>query len=142
MNLYFESLGDVCQPITFSSLQSGTQEELVLPASATLAMSFTSISDIQATGGNDFDAGPGSVNVQGNSGWSFRDPNAQDVNRFLGEDQVICNDTEEIVFDLNFSDDDVDSVIWNGSELQLNSCLLYTSPSPRDATLSRMPSSA
>ena len=29
-----------------------------------------------------------------------------------------------------------------GSELELNSCLLYTSPSPRDATLSRMPSSA
>ena len=25
---------------------------------------------------------------------------------------------------------------------QLNNCLLYTSPSPRDATLSRMPSSA
>ena len=25
---------------------------------------------------------------------------------------------------------------------RLNSCLLYTSPSPRDATLSRMPSSA
>ena len=25
---------------------------------------------------------------------------------------------------------------------KLNSCLLYTSPSPRDATLSRMPSSA
>ena len=30
-----------------------------------------------------------------------------------------------------------------GDSLQvLNSCLLYTSPSPRDATLSRMPSSA
>ena len=26
--------------------------------------------------------------------------------------------------------------------VRLNSCLLYTSPSPRDATLSRMPSSA
>ena len=26
--------------------------------------------------------------------------------------------------------------------LRLNSCLLYTSPSPRDATLARMPSSA
>ena len=26
--------------------------------------------------------------------------------------------------------------------LQFNACLLYTSPSPRDATLSRMPSSA
>ena len=28
------------------------------------------------------------------------------------------------------------------SDIELNSCLLYTSPSPRDATLSRMPSSA
>ena len=28
------------------------------------------------------------------------------------------------------------------STLLLNTCLLYTSPSPRDATLSRMPSSA
>ena len=27
-------------------------------------------------------------------------------------------------------------------EIQANDCLLYTSPSPRDATLSRMPSSA
>ena len=30
---------------------------------------------------------------------------------------------------------------WHETAL-LNSCLLYTSPSPRDATLSRMPSSA
>ena len=31
----------------------------------------------------------------------------------------------------------------NGTGLQLiSNCLLYTSPSPRDATLSRMPSSA
>ena len=29
-----------------------------------------------------------------------------------------------------------------GSYLTIKSCLLYTSPSPRDATLSRMPSSA
>ena len=28
------------------------------------------------------------------------------------------------------------------NNLQLNSCLLYTSPSPRDLKLSRMPSSA
>ena len=28
------------------------------------------------------------------------------------------------------------------SGAELNNCLLYTSPSPRDATLSRMPSSA
>ena len=30
----------------------------------------------------------------------------------------------------------------NGNELFCYLCLLYTSPSPRDATLSRMPSSA
>ena len=29
-----------------------------------------------------------------------------------------------------------------GKDVELNRCLLYTSPSPRDATLSRMPSSA
>ena len=32
--------------------------------------------------------------------------------------------------------------IANTASLEKNSCLLYTSPSPRDATLSRMPSSA
>ena len=31
---------------------------------------------------------------------------------------------------------------WNAANTGLNVCLLYTSPSPRDATLSRMPSSA
>ena len=29
-----------------------------------------------------------------------------------------------------------------GTRMEYNTCLLYTSPSPRDATLSRMPSSA
>ena len=31
---------------------------------------------------------------------------------------------------------------WEGHYYQFTPCLLYTSPSPRDATLSRMPSSA
>ena len=34
------------------------------------------------------------------------------------------------------------AIIWDESEDLFNFCLLYTSPSPRDATLSRMPSSA
>ena len=33
-------------------------------------------------------------------------------------------------------------VDFGGDEYRFNTCLLYTSPSPRDATLSRMPSSA
>ena len=42
----------------------------------------------------------------------------------------IAKDIKEIEF--------VDTNVW-GTEMP---CLLYTSPSPRDATLSRMPSSA
>ena len=34
------------------------------------------------------------------------------------------------------------SIFMNVFDCHVNSCLLYTSPSPRDATLSRMPSSA
>ena len=34
------------------------------------------------------------------------------------------------------------SVVWSCDPMHGNTCLLYTSPSPRDATLSRMPSSA
>ena len=35
-----------------------------------------------------------------------------------------------------------DAFMRTGVAAMLSSCLLYTSPSPRDATLSRMPSSA
>ena len=42
------------------------------------------------------------------------------------------------------SRDKMDRMINNAAEAaaEYHSCLLYTSPSPRDATLSRMPSSA
>ena len=44
-------------------------------------------------------------------------------------------------YDANlFSGDNVQGAV--GDNLDNDSCLLYTSPSPRDATLSRMPSSA
>ena len=32
--------------------------------------------------------------------------------------------------------------VWENDSRHIYTCLLYTSPSPRDATLSRMPSSA
>ena len=37
---------------------------------------------------------------------------------------------------------DIDHKIQKDSSVKIFTCLLYTSPSPRDATLSRMPSSA
>jgi len=36
----------------------------------------------------------------------------------------------------------IKSELWGAQSIDGNICLLYTSPSPRDATLSRMPSSA
>ena len=38
--------------------------------------------------------------------------------------------------------DPKDSLFFDAASTNLRACLLYTSPSPRDATLSRMPSSA
>ena len=41
--------------------------------------------------------------------------------------------------DMDFADA---SLVWLASETKVTACLLYTSPSPRDGLLSRMPSSA
>ena len=50
-----------------------------------------------------------------------------------------CDEIEKLVVDLRQQ-----HPAWGGRTLRkrLEVCLLYTSPSPRDATLSRMPSSA
>ena len=62
----------------------------------------------------------------------------------------------EMFFDSDIADDDTtaefegvkvvvdpsSAMLLEGASLDYKDCLLYTSPSPRDATLSRMPSSA
>ena len=56
-----------------------------------------------------------------------------------GSIQVLSDSTLELRngFEIKLEDLHV-----NGDQAVFNDCLLYTSPSPRDATLSRMPSSA
>ena len=49
-------------------------------------------------------------------------------------------EVEELVLEVMFPE--VEVLVETSPELLLETCLLYTSPSPRDATLSRMPSSA
>ena len=52
-------------------------------------------------------------------------------------------DAVELGMDMFSHDRAIFSVLFpEKTKLQASSCLLYTSPSPRDATLSRMPSSA
>ena len=48
----------------------------------------------------------------------------------------------DITFDTSFTDKEKGEILVNGDDGVIYSCLLYTSPSPRDRTRSRMPSSA
>ena len=73
---------------------------------------------------------------------------AADVRNTLGECPLWCERTCRLYWtDIECSEllaleEGDDAVMrWSLPE-RLGSCLLYTSPSPRDATLSRMPSSA
>ena len=77
--------------------------------------------------------------------------NDKDVELYLLKNTDFFLTRESIVSELNFkhSSGKAESLLERQvrklrSEQKdlLNSCLLYTSPSPRDATLSRMPSSA
>ena len=73
-----------------------------------------------------------------------------EINRALAFDVVIDGETQEIRAEVaqQIGDSRVRAIalkptdgLVRGTPVR-NTCLLYTSPSPRDATLSRMPSSA
>ena len=70
------------------------------------------------------------------------------------DDSVLVDLQDEVVRTVNVNvgegdndftitgNQEIERVIYRGGDGDDNACLLYTSPSPRDATLSRMPSSA
>ena len=60
----------------------------------------------------------------------------------VGALEVINKGSEKIVREIPGNINNNNSSSSSGSGSGSGSCLLYTSPSPRDATLSRMPSSA
>ena len=118
VNRYFESEGTLCQPINIGSNLNNSQATFNLPTTATLKMSYTNIKDSRAVGGNAFDAGNGSINLGGNSGWSFRDPNAVERDQFLGPDTMICRiDGFRIL--PTFSIEEVDSVQWDNGPTEV-----------------------
>ena len=68
---------------------------------------------------------------------------AQDISRWLFYALLLMWPVYWIEFVwIFFSERKANSGRLNANSANNNSCLLYTSPSPRDATLSRMPSSA
>ena len=157
-------------------------------------MSFFEISDVNASGGGSYFAGPGSEGERSNN-WTFpTDAENLAARRFLGEDVAACNDSTIILEPFDASA--IMSISWelNGAPVSTDltytiapdatqviaiaitpsgceirdtidvafaqsfvlqdqddrdvcqgastTCLLYTSPSPRDRQKSRMPSSA
>ena len=62
--------------------------------------------------------------------------------RFLNEQRELISSFKGEVFNVSFKVNSVDRTFGIGVSEDYRSCLLYTSPSPRDAHESRMPSSA
>ena len=62
---------------------------------------------------------------------------------FSKKTDLIClSDDSGLEIDLLKKKPGIYSARWGGKKSDFNNCLLYTSPSPRDGLLSRMPSSA
>ena len=70
----------------------------------------------------------------------YKDYHAADVTPL--EDEVENSDSKKYVNSLRKNFQEYVKVTRKATPEVLSTCLLYTSPSPRDATLSRMPSSA
>ena len=56
--------------------------------------------------------------------------------------QVNARPSSKRLFEMELTDEEAVNLLNDSRVGGVNTCLLYTSPSPRDATLSRMPSSA
>ena len=63
------------------------------------------------------------------------------LNKFVGQNKIACGGVSSKGF-IDSANGEVIDDVGLGKELRGFSCLLYTSPSPRDRTRSRMPSSA
>ena len=61
---------------------------------------------------------------------------------YLGKKKGRLNELQKLVGQANPADRPIVGKRFNSVKVQVNHCLLYTSPSPRDVEESRMPSSA
>ena len=76
--------------------------------------------------------------------WGWRDPNSAEIRNADGSIAKLDTSLIELCTytGLSMTADPLSDSLDDTQAIPLTSCLLYTSPSPRDATLSRMPSSA
>ena len=79
------------------------------------------------------------VNADGETVYRFNPPNKL-IDKGITKRVSLGTDRNIALMQIGVLNDAIDEY-YNNERLS-NNCLLYTSPSPRDATLSRMPSSA
>ena len=101
----------------------------LVPDSVTIKMLKAKVDENKEVGGYIFDGFPRTI------------PQAEALNVLLGED----NQSISALIALDVDDEEIVTRLLERGKTSGradDTCLLYTSPSPRDATLSRMPSSA
>ena len=133
---------------TISDEGTGTAEHGSFESDITVQENFNSIENLLGSGGDDVLTGNNLDNViVGGRG--------NDTILGLGGDDLLFGESKASGFGINQTSQPLTSLTTSQSAADLvseavagnlyfnvNTCLLYTSPSPRDATLSRMPSSA
>lgn len=95
----FRAIGNNCNSINFVTARSERKVDFRMPATAELLMNFVQLRGISASGGNGFNAGAFSINVDNSSqGWFFPDKNTVEDNiGILGKDIAVC-EGEKVVF--------------------------------------------
>ena len=73
----------------------------------------------------------------GNGGWAAIINDEKEIRKISGSERNTTNNRMELLAPINALKD-----MKPGVEIKIYTCLLYTSPSPRDVEESRMPSSA
>ena len=74
--------------------------------------------------------------------YEFNGVSMRRINKTHNMSEVQSQGSHPITMDSYYLGIDTNETSSDGVGIGISSCLLYTSPSPRDATLSRMPSSA
>ena len=99
---HFRAIGNNCNSINFISGRSDRKVDFRMPASADLLMNFVQLKGISASGGNAFNAGAFSINVENSSqGWFFPDKSTVEENiGILGKDISVC-EGEKVIFSAN-----------------------------------------
>ena len=64
------------------------------------------------------------------------------IHTYAGHENKVARSLKQRVDSMGFEDRVFDIIVPTRNTIKVSHCLLYTSPSPRDGLLSRMPSSA